>query len=314
MAETRNAPTATADWLQDGQGQHPAVRWSFVTEGPLTALSLARESGETFVADSTGMLCRLDRQGRMAAITRLEQPARVLSWSDAGQFGVALCGDATLLFFDHVFKSPWKVELKEVGLTAAISPFGSHVVAGCADAVNHVYDAGKKRLATFETIRPLSFVQFLSEEPEFIAAAEHGLVCRHRLSGEELWNEKLWSNVGQLSITGDASRIHLACFTHGVQVYKGDGTNAGSYVLDGTVSRAAASFEPHRLIAATVERAVYWINSDGALLWSATAPDDIAAVQCDALGEFAVVGFASGRVVRLDWRKGEEPAGGSKRR
>jgi hypothetical protein len=307
MSDAPRPAPESADWLRGGRGIGPSLVWSFVTEGPLTATTLARESGETFVADDTGMLCRLDRKGRIAAITRVHDPVRLLAWSDDGRFGAALCGEGTLHFFDHVLKSLWKVELRDVGLAVAVAPFGSHVFVGCADGSNLVYDSGKKRLASFETIRPLSFAQFVVGAPDVIACAEHGLVCRHRLYGEQLWNEKLWSNVGQLTVAGDGSRIHLACFNHGIQVLDGDGGNVGSYVLDGTVSRAAVSFEPNRIIAASVERSLYWLDSDGELLWATTAPADVHSLHCDGLGEWAVCGFTHGRVLRLDWA-GSRPA------
>lgn len=303
MSESAAPFPAGADWVRRGTGASPAVGWSFVAEGQLTSLALARETGETFLADAAGVLCRLDRQGRIAAITRLHEPVRSLAWSDDGRYGVALCGESTLHVFNHVLQSQWQLELSEVPLTVAIAPFGGQLLVTCANGSNRIYDAAKKRLATFETMRPLVHAQFVAAEPAIIASAEHGLVCRYRLDGQQVWSDKLWSNVGQLALAGDASLIFLACFTHGVQVYDGDGGTVGSYVLEGTASRVAVSFEPQKILAATVERKLYWLDADGEVLWSTSPPDDIEAVACDPLGEWVICGLKCGRVFRLDWTR-----------
>jgi len=297
-----DAPTpAGADWIRAGRGNSPGVGWSFVAEGTLTALTLARESGETFLADDAGILCKLDRQGRIAALTRLHEPVRSLAWSDDGRFGAAVCGESTVHAFNHVLQPQWKLDIGETPLAVAVAPFGSHLLVTCADASNRVYDAGKKRLGVFETMRPLAFARFLATVPEFVAAAEHGLICRHKLAGQQVWSDKLWSTVGELAVSGDGSLIFLANLGHGVQVYDGDGQTVGSYLLDGTVRRVDVSFEPHRLIAATSEQGLHWLDADGELLWSAVTPDTVESLQCDPLGEWIVCGLKCGRVFRLDW-------------
>lgn len=309
---TQDSPTpADADWIRGGRGNGPALGWSFTAEGMLTALALAREAGEVFVADDTGLLGRLDRRGRIAAINRLHDPVRSLAWSDDGRFGVGICGEATVHFFDHVLQSQWKLELPEQPLSVAIAPFGTHLLISCVDGSNRIYDASRKRVAAFESMRPLAFAEFIATEPGIIVCAEHGLISRYDLQGRQIWTDKLWSNVGQLSIAGDGSLIYLACFTHGVQVYSGEGETVGSYVLDGTVSRSAVSFEPQRIIAATIERSLFWLDADGELLWTTSPPDTIEALECDPLGEWIICGLKCGRVLRLDWTAGVRPASDS---
>ncbi len=301
MNET--APPAGADWIRGGSGNAPAVAWSFVTESPLTAMALARESGETFLGDAGGALYRIDRQGHIAAITRLHEVVRSLSWSDDGRYGAAVTGDRTLHFLNHVLQSQWSINLPEPPLCVAVAPFAGQLFVSCADGSNRIYDAAKKRLAVFETLRPLAFAQFIPSEPGIIAAAEHGLLCRHDLSGREVWTDKLWSTVGQLSVSGDGELIYLACFTHGVQVYGGDGETVGSYMLDGTASRASVSYESQRIICATQERRLFWLDSEGEILWYANPPDDVATLQCEALGEWILCGLKCGRVIRLNWSR-----------
>lgn len=289
------------DWIRGGRGIGPDLKWTFTAEAPLTCLKLIPETGEVIGADEGGMLFRLDRRGGIAALTRIKPPVRVLDWSGDGSWGVAIAGEGTLYRLDREFQSVWKIDLPEVGLAVAIAPFGTHMIACLADARNFVISEHRKREAEFETIRPLSYVRLCATEPVLVAAAEHGLLCCYSLQGEELWHEKLWSNVGGIDTTGDASLIYLAGYHHGIQTFDGDGGSVGSYIVEGTVNHVAVSFEPNRVLVSTLERHLYWLDADGEMLWATSTPDDVALLQCDPLGEWCVCGFEQGRVLRLDW-------------
>ena len=289
------------DWIRAGRGIAPLAKWTCATEGPLTALALASETGEAFAADETGALLRLDRQGRIAALTRFPHAVRILDWSENGSAGVAVTGEGTLHRLDRDFQSLWKLNLPEVCVSVAIAPYGTHVAAGLANGRNFVYSQHKRRESEFETLRPLSFLELCSNRPQLVGAAEHNLLCCHSLDGEQVWQEKLWSNVGGIALTGKGDVIYLAAYHHGVQTFDEMGQNVGSYVVEGTVSRVAVTYEPHRVAASTLERHLYWLDVDGELLWAASTPNEVAALQCDPLGEWIVCGFESGQLIRLDW-------------
>ena len=289
------------DWLSLGRANGPTRRWSFGTDGALTGLALARESGDVVAADETGGLYRLDRRGQFAAVTRLRDPIRALSVSDDGNFVAAIVGESELHRFDRQLQEIWKQQLPEPCLSVAMDPFGSYTTVGMVNGINLVYAAHKYRVAGFETIRPLSFLRFVVTEPVFLGAADHGLLGCYSLTGEPLWQEKLWSNIGGLSSTGDGHLIYVPSFSHGLQTFDGEGHNIGSYVLEGTINHVASGYEPGRLIVSTLERHLCWLDADGELVWEAIAPEDIAHLACDPLGAWVVCGFASGRVMRLDW-------------
>lgn len=290
-----------SDWIRAGRGIGPTPRWSCVTEGPLTCFDVAAETGEVFAADEAGTLLRLDRRGRIAALTRLREPVRVLDWSDDGRAGVAVSGEATLFRLDRDFQSVWKLNLPEVCVAVAAAPFATHFVASLANGRNLVYSEHKRREADFETIRPLSFVKLCTGAPVIFGAAEHDLLCCHTLAGEPLWDQKMWSNAGGIAVTGEGDVIYLASYHHGIQTYNSEGEGLGAYVVEGTVNRVAVSYEPGRLIASTLERHLYWLDADGQLLWASTAPDEICDLYCDPAGEWVVCGLDSGRLLRLDW-------------
>ncbi|MEW4487984.1 hypothetical protein AB1L42_07860 [Thalassoglobus sp. JC818] len=300
--ELQHAPK----WLK-GRGLGPRMRWHSTTDGSLEAMAYARETGDLFLADATGTLSRVDRHGQIASITHLHSPPTQLSWSDDGNFGAALCGEDLILRFDRNLKVVGEFTPSEIPLAIAISPFGNHLAVSYVNATTTFYNERRRKIGRFETLRPLAFLRFCPNEPILFGAAEHGLVCCFNLSGAEIWREKNWSNVGGLRLTGDGDLVYLASFAHGVEVYDGDGASVGSYVLDGTVHRLDASYEPNRLIVSTVEGALYWLDADGELLWSTTVSDDVVDLVCDPFGEWAYVGLGQEGVYSLEWRSESAP-------
>ena len=293
------------DWLSAGQGIRPQRSWSLTTDAPLVSMQLTRETGELLAADSSGGLYLLDRRGQVTSLTRGFQRLHALAWSDTGNCGAAVIGGTKLCRLNRDFKVQWSVEFPETVLAIAIHPFGNYLAVALANGSNRVYDAHKRPVGRFDTIRPLSFLQFLATEPTILGAAEYGLLCCHELDGVEIWSEKLWSSVGDVSVSGDGQTIYLASFTHGIKIFDGDGNHRGSYVVEGTPNRIAASFAPKRLVVTTLERQLYWLDSDGELLWAAHPPDDICCLGCDPLGNGIICGFNSGRLIRLDWEPSE---------
>ncbi len=287
-------------WLQ-GRGVGPRLKWSFGADGDITGMAYARESGDLFVADSGLALYRLDRLGRIAALTRLHQPITAIDWADDGSQGAVVSGEDAVVRFDRNLKMIHRIDLPEVCLAIAVSPFGNHLAVSLADGQTLIYNERKRRIAKFATVRPLAFLDFCTTEPVLVAAAEHNLLCCHTLTGAAVWQQANWSNVGQLAITGDGDLIYLASFGHGIQTYDGDGATLGAYLLEGTISRVASSFEPQRLIAATVEQQLYWLDADGELLWTTNVGDRIVDLVCDPFGEWAACALATQGVFRLTW-------------
>ncbi|SFI90693.1 WD40 repeat domain-containing protein [Planctomicrobium piriforme] len=287
-------------WLK-GRGLGPVLKWSVGTDGPLSCLSLSRESGDLYAGDRTGGIYRIDRTGHIAGLTRVAPFAVDIDWSDDGSQGALIAGEDQIIRLDHSLKVIHKLSLPDVCLAVAISPYGNHLAVALADGLTLIYNERSKKIAQFETIRPLSFLNFCSTEALLFGAAEHGLLCCHNLAGAEVWQQRNWANVGKLCMTGEGDLLYAASFAQGVQVYDGDGASVGSYLLEGTVHRADVSFEPERVIASTIERSLFWLDADGDQLWSTTLDDNVIDVACDPLGEYALIGLAEKGIHRLDW-------------
>ena len=288
-------------WLREGKGIAPRLKWSVTTDGKLAALALARETGEVFLADESGAITRIDRAGKILSMTRTRNPVHRMVWSDKGDWGAVITSDNVVRRIDQNLKQVWDTEIPDTCLAIAVTPYGNHMAVSLADAGILIYNERQRKLARFETVRPLSFLQFSAAQPVLFGAADHGILCCHNLAGAQLWQEKHFANVGSFVVTGDGELLYLASFAHGIQVYDGDGGEVGSYVLEGTINRVATTFEAQRIVASTIERYLYWLDSDGEMLWQTGAPADIHSLACDPLGEWIIVGFANGQVMRLDW-------------
>ena len=290
-----------SDWLEQGEGKLPRLSWSLSTEAPLVALRLARETGEVLAADAIGSLYHIDRAGRIANITRGPSPIRAIAWSDTGSGGIALVGDEKLYWFNRRLLFQGWLEHSEPVLGLALEAHGNYAAVSFASGAVIIYDSNRKKVRRFSSLRPLVSMEFLVHRPALIGVAEYGLLCEHAFSGEEEWQEQLWSNVGDLSVTGDGKTIFMACYSHGIMCHDDQGRQVGSYQVGGTVSRVATSFIPGRIAAATMERHFYYIDADGQVEFQATLPDDVCRVFCDPSGKGVIVGLTSGRIMRLDW-------------
>lgn len=290
-----------AEWLRAGSGRKPRLSWSFATEAPLVDLRLARETGELVCADAIGGMYLIDRTGKLIGVTRGPSPIRGIGWSDTGAGGVVLVGERKLNWFDRQLVFQGTAELSAPGVALAMEPHGHYVGAARSDCSTAIYDSTHKFLRRLSTLQPLIALEFLLHTPAIVGVTGYGMLCCHSFDGGQLWQEKLWGNVGDMAITAEGRTILLACFNVGIQCHDDKGRQVGSYQLGGTVSRIAASYLTGRIAAATVEGHFYWIAPDGRVDWQTTLPEPICRVACDPRGSGVLCGFESGRIVRLDW-------------
>ncbi len=292
---------AGGDWLKHGEGHRPQISWELSTEAPLVALQLARETGDILAADAIGGLYHIDRAGKIANITRGPSPIRAVAWSDTGSVGIALVGDEKLYWFNQRLLFQGWIEHAEPILALAVEAHGNYAAASLSSATTVIYDAHRKSVGRFSSSLPLVALEFVVGRPALVGVAEYGMLCEHAFTGQEEWRQQLWSNVGDMTLSGDGRTILLACYSRGIQCHDDRGRQVGSYQIGGTVSRVSTSFRPGRIAAATIERHFYYLDADGQVEFQAALPDDACRIICDPLGQGVVVGLATGRIMRLDW-------------
>ena len=288
-------------WLSEGIGPAPRLQFRCRLDGGLAGMDCAREEGSLFAADNSGGVYRYDRRGSLTAVTRGQDGVRALSVSDDGSAVVCLIGPSRLAMLTGELQSRWQLDFHEQCLAAAVAAYGNYVVIAFANAENLVVDCNRQQISQFTSIRPLGHISFVVESPDIVGAAEHALLCRYSLKGKPEWDSSLGSNVGSLAVTADGRRIFLAGYNQGIQTYNGEGTAKKSFVVDGTVKCLAASASGKRIIAATVEGHLYWLDSDGEIVWTTGNVPDVVKVCCDPLGDWFVVGMQDGTVARCGW-------------
>ncbi len=292
------------EWLKEARGGRPTQRWTFTVDARLTDLHLARETGEVLAADESGGLYFLDANGRVGALTRTSHDLRQVTFADTATAGAVIVDQKKVAWLDRRLQFVWEKTLADEILSVAIDPYGTHLLVTLASGINVVFSADKKKVAEFESLRPLRFVQWLAKEPAFLAAADYGFFARYSLNGQLDWDERLWSTVADLSATGDGGMVALAGLAHGIQIYDDQGTAEGSFVLDGTACLVSASYHRQRIIAATLERHLVFLDAEGSMKWLVQTPEAVVRLQLSALGDTVIVGFADGRIVQLDTQSG----------
>ncbi len=291
----------TPQWLLNGQGTRPRLRWTFHTEAPLVDLQRARESGETILGDDAGGLCRLDRRGRVTALSRGYHALRMVATDDVGQHTATVSGDVQLAMLDATLRSQWVIDLPDVVTALAVSPYGGHLAVGLANGNNVVYDVDHRRVCHFETDRPLQFLRFVPAEQTILGAAEYGLIAQFDFSGKTIWETTLPANIGDLACTGDGKRISATTFTQGIKHFDQHGQPNGSYLLEGTPQHLSVSYLAYRLAVTTLEGHLYWLDQEGDLAWGAVVPEAVQRICAEPLGDGLICGFQSGRICNLGW-------------
>jgi hypothetical protein len=297
-----NSPSL--QWLSDGPGRPPQLRWSFVIDAPLQSMAYSGEAGTLLAADQSGGLYLFDRSGKVLSMMRGFQEIRNLAWSRRGTAGIAILGENRVVSLTPSLKIEWSVDLSEAATAAAVSPFGEHYSVSLANGMNYILRSDRKQLGKFETDRPIHFSEFLETETELILCAQYGFIGRYNFQGSPIWRNKTFSNVGQLATTANGSLISLAMFNHGVQKFDRYGEVAGRFALEGTPHLITMTPNGEHLAIATLENHLYWINSKGALLWAATAPETIRSLAVSSAGESIYLGLQSGRLLNFHWNPG----------
>lgn len=295
-----NPHSPTPPW-EISRGIAPEIAWQVGLEGPLQCFCLSRETRNLYAADETGAIYRIDETGRVLSVTRLNEPARLITWSDSGDQGAVLIGEDRLVRLDDSLRVIQDSQLSEECLALAITPFGNQLAVALRSGKNQILNNRGKRVASFDTMRPLAHIVFCSTDPLLFGSAEHGLICCYTIKGELVWKTHNLANVGRLMITGEGDLLYTASFNQGLQALNGDGEFVGSYLVEGTLNRADVTYEPRRIIMSTVEQTVYWSDDDGDQIWVGTFADQIVDVKCSALGDYGLVGLRHGGLYQMVW-------------
>lgn len=296
----------------------PATAWTVLTDAPLKGMALAREAGLILAWDEGDQLYLLDLKGQHRSVSRAPNHITAGAISDDGSL-IALLGEGARLWLlgadlDLVAEKQGPAE----ACVVAIDPHGRYVAVGARSQAVQFFSRHGRPSGKFEPRQPLAFLQFVANRPILLGAAQQGLLAAYELSSgggsgrldvEELWEERLLSNVGRLAASGDGGMILASCFTHGVQRYDLRGHNEGAYHLGGTTAHAVPDFAGRVIGVATLESELVILGSGGNVRWRSGLTRPAIALETDPLGRYVLFGHATGEIVRLDLYSEGRPAG-----
>jgi len=289
----------------------PDLTWTVVTDSPLKGLSFAREAARVLAWDEGNQLYLLTMHGEMMSSSRA--PSRVLSGaiSDDGSLIALLCehDSAGLLLMSGDFEVHSERAAPGEPSFVATDPHGRYVAVGSRLGAVTLFSRHGKPAGRIDTIQAMAHLCFVPDRPFIVGAAAFGMLAGveleasrtpGRLDPEVVWQDRLMSNVGRLTVSGDGSMILASCFTHGIQRFDLNGRNEGSYHLGGTVSHAIPDFPGRSIAAATLEGELAIMNSAGNVRWRTRLARPVLALEIDPLGRYVIHGSSTGEISRLD--------------
>ncbi len=276
------------------------LAWSRPLPAAPAGLSLAREAGLLLVHDAEQHLVRLDRQGQVvvrrpapgavAAAACADDGNTVAAVGPRGQLWV-MTAELTLHWERSLPRRPTALALDALGRQAAVADEGGGVT---------VLDTAGKVVWSARAARPLVHLAFVPEEAVLLGSAEFGLVCAFDRAGRCMWREGLVAHVGSLAVSGDGSRVVLACFTEGLCCYS-PGPQRQTQLANGPPARLAAlSYSGKTILTVGLDGLLTLRDERGAVRDELPLPGPPVAAAVEALGESAVAALASGEVVRID--------------
>jgi hypothetical protein len=291
------------------------VLWSRSLPAPVRGLALAREPGAVLVWDARRLFL-LDRAGEVRSEWTFPGELSAAASADDGSCHAAV-GAGQVICLDTRLRPRWQRGVPHPAVGVALDPGGVALAVADSGGALHLFDPQGRRLWKASSPRPLRFLALAAEEPLLAGSADYGLVALFDRAGSCLWRDGLVAHVGSLAVTGDGSLLALACFSEGVVGYSFQVTRAGAVAQRGR--RVLAQAAPCRLAAlsfsgelltAGLEGRLCVRDRDGGARGEWDPGGTPVGLGFGALGDYAVVALAEGRVVCVDTREAGSRAEG----
>jgi hypothetical protein len=304
-----------SDGPRNSSRLEPWVGWSVVSDSPLLGLCLAREAEKLLSWDDGRRVDLYDRAGER--INQVHAPDRIITAaiSDDATLIALLTEGPRLILLDEEMQPRTDRPAISDATTLTVDPHGRFIAVSSKSNTTQFYNRHGKLAGRFETLQAIAHLRFVPGRPILIAASSFGSLFgidlkpgskSGTLSAEVAWQQRMMSNVGRLSTTGDGGIVLVSCFTHGIQRYDARGRNEGAYHLGGTAAHAVTDFPGRTIAVATTEGELAILNSAGNVRWKSTAGRGPNAIEVDALGRYFIYGLETGEIIRMNL-EGEPP-------
>jgi hypothetical protein len=276
--------------------------WSVTTAARPLGLALAREKGTLLAWDDNHWLYLLNRKGERQGQRRCAGAVAAGCCADEGSAYAAVGGRGEVWWLAPDLMTRWERSVPAAGLAAALDPFGRCLAVADAGGNLSLFDRRGRQLSRVQTPRPLCHLAFVPEAPRLLGGADLGLLACFDPAGDCLWREGLVAHIGALAVTGDGSRIALACFSEGLRFYSLAGRKEGSFAPPEPCRLVALTYDGGRLLAGGLGNRLWLLTREGGMLETLTLDGPAAGLALAPLGEWAAVALADGRILGLDLR------------
>src|SRR5260370_5852244 len=193
--------------------------WSAALGSAPLGLTLAREKDWLLAWDQGHWLYLLNQAGQRQGQFHFPGTLAAACCADDGSAYAAAGNKGEIVWLAPDLMPRWQHTLLQPALAAAMDPFGQYLVV--ADTRGHLTlfnNQGQEKIS-LQTARPMHHLAFVPMAPVLVGSADYGLVACFGLDGSMRWRDGLVSHAGALSVSGDGSKILIACFSDGLQAY-----------------------------------------------------------------------------------------------
>lgn len=283
--------------LRPLSGALPGLTFEEFFADGISATAFSTESRSIGVASSSGRLSLLSEHGERINETVQFAGVRLLCLADNGAAGLAVCGDRQLRCFDRQLQSWWDARVTGRVTAIAVAPYGSHFAFATDGRRIHIVNSERKEIREIQSSRPVEHLHFLAHQAAVIAAAEYGDLSCTSFAGDVIWHDPQAGNLGMTAVAEAGDRLFVAAFNHGVQVRDLDGTQMGTFAIDGIPAAVACSATEGSVVIRTLEGRLFCLNFEGKIRWIAELPDDsLVGMHINATGSQLILAWESGRL------------------
>lgn len=277
-----------------------STAWEFAADAPLVGMQFGRESGTTLVWDEQHALYHVDPNGKR--LGRWVCPHEIYSaaLADDGRTAVALTSQGRLMRFDALLLVRRDEAAPPEARVIAIDGHGWYTAVACTDRENYLLNAHGKRLAQFNTQRPLAHLVFLDEHPLLVGSTDDGNISTFDLTGRLVWQRPTAYRVQGLTASGSGEWILAPAQQHGLARMRYDGRRHTVWPFAEGIDRAGVCEDGSLVLAALGSGRIELLDERQAVRWSMAVDEPVVGVALDPLARRGWLALAGGKLLGLD--------------
>ena len=278
------------------------LSWALRLASAPRGLSVAREGGWLLAWDAGNSLYLVNRAGELQWRTTLAWKLVAASAADDGSACAAVGAGGEVWRLTPDLMPRWTAQLTSRATACALDSFGRYLATSDSEGGLRFFDSHGKLVGRTQTPRPLVHLAFVPEEPLLVGCADYGFVACFAPDGDCKWRDGLVAHVGTLAVSGDGSRIVLACFSDGLRSYDLEGKQQPRLQLPEPCRLVALSYDGRRTLACGLGSGVLLVDREGHVVWKHDMDAKPAAIALSALGEAFYAALGDGHAIAVPLR------------